>query len=389
MNLHEFQAKRILSAYGIPCPAGEIAITADEAETAARQVGTDEIFVKAQILAGSRAIAGGVRAVQTPAAAKIAAKALLGKRLVTPQTGPSGQIVRRVLVESGIRFEQQLYLALAVDGASGSLALIGGPHIAGESDERGHLESPTLRTLFLDSKGPAKDEALEAFCGAIGVDQRHVTDCAGIVRNMYRAFVELDASLIEMNPLALTETGLVVLDAKMALDDNALFRHRDLAELRDRDEMDEIELDAQRHQINFVQMDGDIGIIANGAGLGLATVDMVCDAGGRPANFMDIRTTAKTLDIAHGVGLVLDNPKTKVLLVNVYGGGMQPCDTIIDALGVAARRKGRVLPIILRFTGNNENTARMRLANYNLPTTECKDMWQAVTAAVAVAGRNS
>jgi succinyl-CoA synthetase beta subunit len=131
-------------------------------------------------------------------------------------------------------------------------------------------------------------------------------------------------------------------------------------------------------------MDGDIGIIANGAGLGLATVDMVFDAGGRPANFMDIRTTAKTLDIAHGVGLVLDNPKAKVLLVNVYGGGMQPCDTIIDALAIAIRRKGRVLPIILRFTGNNENMARVRLTNFNLPTTEYPDMWQAVTAAVAV-----
>lgn len=389
MKLHEFQAKRLLSAYGIPCPTGEIAISAEEAEAAARRAGADEIFVKAQILAGGRGIAGGVRAVQTPSAAKAAAKALLGNLLVTRQTGPAGQVVRRVLVEPGISCVQQLYLALAVSDVSGELELIGGPHFSDDFEDRERSESPKLRTLLLDSKGAALNGNLAAFCAELGIDRRRTEDCAAIVRNMHRAFVELDASLIEMNPLGVTETGLVVLDAKMVLDDNALFRHPDLAELRDRDEIDEIELDAQRHQINYVRMDGDIGIIANGAGLGLATVDMVSDAGGHPANFMDIRTTAKTLDIAHGVGLVLDNPKAKVLLVNVYGGGMQPCDTIIDALAIAIRRKGRVLPIILRFTGNNENMARTRLGNFNLPTTEYPDMRQAVTAAVAVARKSA
>ena len=159
--------------------------------------------------------------------------------------------------------------------------------------------------------------------------------------------------------------------------------------MRDKDEVDEIELDAQRHQLNFMQLDGDIGLVVNGAGLALATLDMVREAGGRPANFMDIRTTAKSLDIAHGIGLVLDNPRVKVLLVNVYGGGMQPCDTIVEGLGIAVRRKGRVLPVVLRFTGNNEDLARLRLANFNLPATECTDMWQAVTSAVAISNRRA
>jgi succinyl-CoA synthetase beta subunit len=196
----------------------------------------------------------------------------------------------------------------------------------------------------------------------------------------------LDAALIEINPLALTEAGeWLALDAKLAIDDNAMFRHPDLAGSGRDAETDSIELHAQRHQINFVQMGGNIGAVVNGAGLGLATLDMICAAGGTPANFMDIRTTAKSLDIAQGVNLVLDNPRTKVLLVNVFGGGMQPCDTIIEGVGIAYRRHPRMLPIILRVAGNNADLARRRLANFKLPSTECPDMWQAVTRAVAIA----
>jgi succinyl-CoA synthetase beta subunit len=203
---------------------------------------------------------------------------------------------------------------------------------------------------------------------------------------MHRAFVELDAGLIEINPLVFNEKGEpVALDAKIVLDDNALFRHPDLAGLREEDEIDEIELKAQQHQINFMQMGGNIGVVVNGAGLGLATLDMLRAAGGEPANFMDIRTTAKSLDIAQGVGLVLDNPKVKVILVNVYGGGMQPCDTIIEGLGIAFRRKGRVLPLVLRVTGNNEDIARVRMESFGLPKTLSPDMWQAATRAVAIA----
>jgi succinyl-CoA synthetase beta subunit len=203
---------------------------------------------------------------------------------------------------------------------------------------------------------------------------------------MHRAFVDLDASLIEINPLVFTEAGEpVALDAKIVLDDNALFRHPDLAGLREEDEIDEIELKAQQYQINFMRMDGDIGVVVNGAGLGLATIDMLSAAGGKPANFMDIRTTAKSLDIAQGIGLVLDNPNVKVLLVNVFGGGMQPCDTIIEGLGIAFRRKGRVLPLVLRVTGNNEDIARVRIESFGLPKTQSTDMWQAATRAVAIA----
>jgi succinyl-CoA synthetase beta subunit len=381
MNLHEFQAKTVLSAYGIQCPKGRVAVTADEAEAVAHDAATNRIFVKAQILAGSRAPAGGVREVGSPSEARAAAQALLGQRIVTEQTGAAGHVVHRVLVETGVPSAKELYLAMKADGASGTLALIG------EARESAGIENrQTRQELSFDSAGRPQQGDVASFCRGLGLAGRTADRCAETIANMHRAFVDIDASLIEMSPLAVTASDdLVVLDAKVVLDDNALFRHRELAELRDKDEIDGVELEAQRHQINFVQMDGDIGIVGNGAGLGLATLDMVRDAGGRPANFMDIRTTAKSLDIAQGIGLVLDNPSAKVLLVNVYGGGMQPCDTIIEGLGIAVRRKGRVLPIVMRLTGNNEDLARLRLANFNLPVTECADMWQAVTQAVALA----
>jgi len=386
MKLHEFQAKRLLSTYAIRCPPGRVAITPEEAEAAAREINATSIFVKAQVLAGARARAGGVRELGDARAVRTAAAELLGQRLVTDQTGPAGQIVRRVLIEAGADCAEELYLAMTVDGASGSIVLIGKAHGGSGVENRVRSEMLATQKLSFDIQGKLQQGDLAMFCRGLGLRSGTVDRLGEIIRNMHRAFVDIDASLIEMNPIAVTADGdLVVLDAKVVLDDNALFRHPELAELRDEEDIDDIELKAQRHQINFMQMDGDIGIIVNGAGLGLATLDMVHDAGGEPANFMDIRTTAKSLDIAQGIALVLDNPSAKVLLVNVYGGGMQPCDTIIEGLGIAVRRKGRVLPIVLRLTGNNEELARLRLANFNLPTTECADMWQAVTRAVAVA----
>jgi succinyl-CoA synthetase beta subunit len=314
----------------------------------------------------------------------VAAKELLGQKLVTQQTGPGGQTVKSVLVEAGTESVRELYLAMIVDAASGALMVMGGAEGGVEIEERAGL--PDLEVLLLGANGEKQDGDIADFCKRLGLSGRVAENCADVIRNMHRAFIELDASLIEINPLAVTASGdLVALDAKMMLDDNAMFRHPDLAQLRDQGDVDAVELKAQQHQINFVQLNGDIGLVANGAGLGLATLDLVRAAGGVPANFMDIRTTAKSLDIAQGIALVLDNPRTKVLLINVYGGGMQPCDTIIEGLGIAVRRKGKSLPIVLRLTGNNEDLARLRLTSFNLKAIECADMWQAATRAVAIA----
>jgi succinyl-CoA synthetase beta subunit len=384
MELHEFQAKQLLARYAVPCPPGLVAITADEAEAAARQLGPAAVVVKAQVRAGDRARAGGIKVATAPDMARASAAALLGQRLVTQQTGPAGQIVKRVLVEARVPGVQELYLTMTIDAAAGTLTVIGGPGGTG-IEERAASGAATHQTLRLSTRGEVRDGDIAGFCARLGLDQPLAKRCEEIIRNLHRAFMDLDASLIEINPLAVTDTDLVALDAKIVLDDNALFRHSELADLRDQDEIDQIELKAQRHQVNFMQMDGDIGVIVNGAGLALATLDMLRAAGGTAANFMDIRTTARSLDIAEGIGLVLDNPRAKVLLVNVYGGGMQPCDTIVEGLGIAVRRKGRTLPVVLRLAGNNEDVGRQRLRNFSLPATECPDMWQAVTRAVATA----
>ena len=226
---------------------------------------------------------------------------------------------------------------------------------------------------------------IAAFCRELDLPNEPAENLCTVIRHLHRAFVQSDASFIEINPLALTEAGTwVAIDVKITLDDNAAFRHPDLSNLRGEDEPDR-ELKAQHYQINFIQMGGDIGTVVNGAGLGLATLDMIYAAGGAPANFMDIRTTAKSLDIAQGVGLVLHNPHVKVLLINIFGGGMQPCDTIIEGIGIAFRRHQRKLPLVLRIAGNNEGLARERLANFPLAKIECGDMWQAVTRAVSIA----
>jgi succinyl-CoA synthetase beta subunit len=264
--------------------------------------------------------------------------------------------------------------------------LIGGARGGDDIEDRAAADAKALVTRKVEVGSAGSADELASFCAEIGLSGPQALAATLIIRGIHRAAIDRDATLIEINPLALTDTGdLLALDVKMIVDDNALFRQRELAELRDHEAFDDVELKARRHQINFYRMDGNIGVIVNGAGLSLATLDMIHEAGGRPANFMDIRTSAKSMDIAQGVSMVLDNPNTKVLLVNVHGGGMQPCDTIIDGLGIAIRRKGRLLPIILRMTGNNEDVAWQRLANFNLRTTSFQDMWSAVTRAVGIA----
>ncbi len=385
MQLQEFQAKTLLSQFAISSPAGAVAVTSDEAEAIATRLHSDMIFVKAQIHAGERLAAGGIRTVNSPKAARIAAGELLGQKLVTAQTSAQGQTVKSVLIEAGIRAEQELYLSLQIDPVSGAILLTAGQGGA-NIEKRVATQELKLESLPLGIRGERNPGEIVELAGRIGLSGGLAVKFGELVKKLHRAFVELDAGLIEINPLVVTDAGdLVAVDAKVVVDDNALYRHPELKELQDDTHTDRVELQAQRHQINFVQMDGDIGTVVNGAGLGLATLDMIAAAGGSPANFMDIRTTAKSLDIAQGISLVLENPRAKVLLVNVFGGGMQPCDTIAEALGIAFRRSRRILPVVLRMTGNNEDLARLRLANYNLPKTECADMWQAVTRAVALA----
>lgn len=390
MNLHEFQAKDILSEYGVPVPHGRVAATAKDAEEVAQGINADRFAVKAQVHAGGRGKAGGVRIVSSASEVGKTADELLGMRLVTDQTGPEGRSVKRVYVEQAVDSDRQLYVGVLIDRQAGAVTLIGAEQGGEDIEDRAAADPSIIKQQPIPSDGKADAQVYEDFAKSLALRGQQATDAARLFEALVTAFHELDASLIEINPLAVTLSGsLLALDVKMVLDDNALFRHPDLGGLRDKDELDPVELEAQANQINYVTMDGDVGIVVNGAGLALATNDMLRDAGSSPANFMDIRTTASSLDIAKGFSLLLENPKVRAVLVNVHGGGMQRCDTIAEGMGVAMKRQERSLPIVVRFAGNNADFGFTLLNNYGINYVRARDMADAVDQAVALAGREA
>jgi succinyl-CoA synthetase beta subunit len=384
--LHEFQAKAILARRGVPIPPGQVAWTADEAARIAEESAAPRHVVKAQILAGGRGEAGGVRLAEGPAEVRSVAAALLGSTLVTAQTSAAGRSVRRVYVEEAVVAAREIYVGVLLDRIAGRIVLLGSP-LGGEQVEALLRERPdALHRLPFDGVEPPAPAALADFAAKLGLDGAAQTEATALLTALCAAFVELDATLIEINPLCITASGTVTaLDVKMAVDDNALFRQPELQVLRDEEEGDAVELEAQRHDINFVRMDGDIGVVVNGAGLALATHDILCDAGGKAANFMDIRTTAMSLQIAKGIGLLLADPAVKVILVNVHGGGMTRCDTIVEAMHIAMRWSGRRVPIVFRAAGQNADYARQMMIDRRIAHDLAFSMTEAATRAVAVA----
>lgn len=379
MQLYEWEAKQLVAQHAIAVPRGHLVRTPAEARVVAGELGAPRLFVKAQVLAAERQKAGGIRDVETAEDAARVAAHLLGTALGAPS---QGLVADGVLIEEAVATARELYLALLIDPVAGALVLtMAGAAVAGAPIR------PERVVLGLDDVPSAE---VVAAALRVGLDAEAAARLAAFVVRLRNAFVALDATAIEINPLALTVAGdLVALDVKLAFDDNALYRHPEIAELSRQRQQDPIMLRAQSHQMNFVPMDGDIGTVANGAGLGLATLDMIRAAGGSPANFMDIRTTARSLDIAKGISLLLERPKLKVLLVNVFGGGMQPCDTIVDGVGIAFRRAQRTVPIVARIIGHDDLVARSRLKNFGLPVTECPHMWDAVSCAVSIAKGSS
>jgi succinyl-CoA synthetase beta subunit len=388
MDLHEFQAKELLERLGIDIPRGRVVETAADAQRAVEGLGGRRFVVKAQIRAGDRSRHGGVRFADSPRAAALAAGALLGCRIATPQTQESGALVKWVYVEEAIEHAQLLYAAIVLDRISGRPLALASACGGDDIEDRAERDPAIVQSIPLTIRDDAADGDFAGLAARIGLDGAALASAAQLFRRLAAAFVALDASLIEVNPLALTAGGrFVALDAKLSIDDNALFRHADLRALRDymeRDESDPVELEAQQHQINYIRMSGDIGVLVNGAGLALATLDMVCDAGGRPANFMDIRTTATSLDIARGFRLILDNPEVRAILVNVHGGGMQPCDTIAEGIGIAVRRRPlRNIPIVISMAGNHAEFARTVLHNTGVSYIAGNTPWDAAQKAVA------
>lgn len=378
MLLSEYKSKEILRQYGVAVPKGRLARTAQDAEAACEGLGARRYVVKAQIAAGGRGLAGGVKFAATPSSVQEEAARMLGSRLVTAQTGPEGEAVNAVCVEAALDLKRQIFVALALDPETGETMLLASSEGGVSFEERARMDSDAVRSFLL-----TEGADLEAFLADLGIA---ATDAAQAIRAAARAFVENDMTLLEINPFAEVADGSwVAVDAKIVIDDNAMFRHPEFEAFLADQRMLAPESEAQRSNINFVKLDGDIGVIVNGAGLGLATNDMVVDAKGRPANFMDIRTTATSFDIARGVEILLRDPSVTALLLNVHGGGMTVCDTVAEGVAFAYARATRTPPVSVRLAGQNADWGLKILKDRGVPVTIHDDMKGAVRGAVEMA----
>ena len=390
MKLHEFQAKQLLARFGLPVPRGFECTTPQAAERAHRDLGSPLSVVKAQIHAGGRGKAGGVKLARSADEARAAAAAMLGAKLVTHQTGPQGQAVRRLWVEEASDIEREAYLGIAIDREQ-RLPVLMASSEGGMEIEEVAARSPEkiLRAAFSPSKGLAEADA-QRLAGGLGLPDGLRAQAAELVRTLARAFVEMDCSIAEINPLVATRPGrLVALDAKINLDDNALFRHPDLAALRDLDEEEPLEVEASRHGLNYIKLDGAIGCMVNGAGLAMATMDVIKLYGSEPANFLDVGGGATAEQVSAAFRILLADPNTQAVLVNIFGGIMK-CDVIAEGILSAAKEVHLDVPLVVRLEGTNVEKGREIIERSKLPIVTALDLDDAARAACAAArGRGS
>jgi len=383
MNIHEYQAKDLLKAYGAPVAKGHIATTADEATEQAKTLETDVLVVKAQIHAGGRGKGGGIKLVKTLEELHAEADRMLGKPLVTPQTGPKGRVVRSVYVVEDTSIARELYLSLLVDRATGRVAFVASTE-GGVNIEEVAANTPELITTI--DVDPAS--GLSAFHGrviaaALNLKGDLAKQCAELIKTLYTLFMEKDASLIEINPLVVTEDDrLVCLDAKIGFEDNALFRHPDIEALRDIHEEDPAEVEASKHDLSYVKLDGSIGCMVNGAGLAMATMDIIKLYGGEPANFLDVGGGATKERVTEAFKIILSDPNVQGVLVNIFGGIMR-CDTIAEGIIAAAKETNIAVPLVVRLEGTNVERGKELLSGSGLAIIPADDLDDAAKKAVA------
>ncbi|GAB6062470.1 ADP-forming succinate--CoA ligase subunit beta [Deferrisoma palaeochoriense] len=385
MNIHEYQAKEILKRYGVAVPRGIVATTPDEAEAAARELGTPVVVVKAQIHAGGRGKAGGVKVCKGPAEARAAAEKMLGSKLVTHQTGPQGKEVLKVYVEEGCDIARELYLGVVIDRATCRVTIMASTEGGMEIEE---VAAKTPEKILKQTVDPAT--GFFPFHGrklayGLGLEGEAAKNAQKFIAGLYRAFVETDASLAEINPLVVTGDGQVLaLDAKMNFDNNALYRHKDIEALRDETEEDPRELEASKYGLSYISLDGNIGCMVNGAGLAMATMDIIKHYGAEPANFLDVGGGASAEQVTRAFQLILSDPKVEAVLVNIFGGIMR-CDTIAEGILTAAKTVDLKVPLVVRLQGTNVDLGRKMLAESGLPIITAETMSEAAEKVVAAA----
>jgi succinyl-CoA synthetase beta subunit len=386
MKIHEYQAKAILSKYGVPVPRGEVAFSASDVGKIARRLGSSVVVVKAQIHAGGRGKAGGVKVVRSPEAAEQVANALIGQTLVTYQTGPTGQVVSRLLVEEGLEIDRELYLSLVVDRSTQRAVLMVSAEGGVDIEEVAKKTPERIFKEFIDpSIGLAPFQARKlAF--ALGLPGKQVSKAAKMMLSLFDAFVGVDASLLEINPLIVTKAGeLLALDAKMNFDDNALFRHTELGDLRDLSEEDPLEVEASKYSLNYIRLDGNIGCMVNGAGLAMATMDIIKLAGGSPANFLDVGGGANAEQIRNAFKILMSDQNVKAVLINIFGGILR-CDVLAAGVISAVKELGVPVPIVIRMKGTNVEEGKRMLAESGLNFATADTMSEAATTVVSLAG---
>jgi succinyl-CoA synthetase beta subunit len=385
VKIHEYQAKAILARHGVPVPRGEVAFTAAEAGEIAKRLGGGTVVVKAQIHAGGRGKGGGVKLAKNADEAERIARDMIGMTLKTHQTGPEGRVVSRVLVEEGLGIERELYLGLVMDRAAGSPVMMASAAGGVDIEE---VAAKTPEAIFKEHVQPGTGLVpfqARKLSFAVGLDAPRANKATKLMMALYAAFVAADASLVEINPLIVTAAGdLLALDAKMTFDDNALYRHADIREFRDLAEEDPLEIEASKYSLNYIRLDGSIGCMVNGAGLAMATMDIIKLAGGEPANFLDVGGGANAEQIRNAFKILMADANVKAVLINIFGGILR-CDVLASGVIAAVKELDVKVPIVVRMEGTNVEEGKRMLAESGLNFAPVDGMGDAATKVVALA----